>query len=160
LPAVEPSTTIAPGELGELAANGLDNRHRRIDRDALLLLELEVRATQAGEVAVARRVVGVEECVAGLVVAHERRHALVSHEVGTIDGVRRDEAVEAAHDGEQHVGVLGDPNRHDGVVVRLLPRLCEQHQPARVARAHRVTVVAVDVDGRGKRAVRVRHHDG
>ena len=123
-------------------------------------LELEERAAESGEVAVSNGSSVSSSALLRLVLADEPGDGLVVEQVDAIDRVRGDEAVEARHGRQQHVGVLGDLESDDRVVVGLLRRLGEQHDPAGIAGAHGVAVVAVDVDRRGQRAVRVGHDDG
>ena len=56
--------------------------------------------------------------------------------------------------------MLGDAHGLDHVVVGFLRVLAEDLDPAGVARAHGVGVVAVDVDGGGQGAVDDHHDDG
>jgi hypothetical protein len=80
--------------------------------------------------------------------------------VGNVDalvGVGEDEAVHAHH--HRHRELLGQPERLDVQVERLLVRLGEELQPAAVALAHRIAVVVPDVDRRTDRPVGDRHHD-
>ena len=72
-------------------------------------------------------------------------------------GVREDEAVHADHDRQREL--LGELERLDVEVDRLLVRLRVELDPAGVALRHRVAVVVPDVDRRADRAVGDRHHD-
>ena len=76
-----------------------------------------------------------------------------------LDGVADDEPVHVDRDRQPHVLVLGDAVGHDRVVVGLLGVLGKELDPAAVAHAHAVGVVAVDVEGRGQRPVHQRHQD-
>lgn len=78
-------------------------------------------------------------------------------ELHGLDGMAGDETVLTDHEREADVGVLGDAGGHDEVVVGLLVVLAVELDPAGVAGAHRVAVVAMDVDGAGERAVDERH---
>jgi hypothetical protein len=71
--------------------------------------------------------------------------------------VREDEPVHADHDGQRDL--LGELERLDVQVERLLVGLGVELDPARVALRHRVAVVVPDVDRRADRAVGDGHDD-
>ena len=75
-------------------------------------------------------------------------------------GVGDDESVEVHHQRQQHPGVLGYPERLDDGVDGLLVAGDVNLEPACVALAYRVLVVAPDVPARAQRAVDVGHHHG
>ena len=68
-----------------------------------------------------------------------------------------DEAVHAHHHRQRQL--LGQPERLDVQVERLLVGLGEELDPAGVAHRHAVGVVVPDVDRRADRAVADGHHD-
>ena len=76
---------------------------------------------------------------------------LLARDVDRLEGVREDEAVHADHHRQREL--LGEPERLDVEVDRLLVRLRVELDPARVALRHRVGVVVPDVDRRADRAV-------
>ena len=101
----------------------------------------------------------VEQGVEGLALADELGDGLVVHELAAFHGVRGDEAVERGDRGQQDAVVLSCADSDKRVVVGFLGVLRKEHQPARVSGEHDIAVVAVDVDGRGDRAVGVCHDD-
>ena len=109
----------ATGELCPLIANALDDglggRHGIAQR----LVQLEV-AVLVGEHARGDGVLGVEQREQRRALAQELLGRLVVHELGTLHGMRGDEAVERGHDGQLHVFILGGANRDHRVVIGLL----------------------------------------
>ena len=83
---------------------------------------------------------------------------LLCGQVHAFDGVGEDETVHAHHDREREL--LGQTERLDMEVSRLLVGLGEQHDPAGVADGHGIAVVVPDVDRCADGAVGERHHDG
>ena len=69
----------------------------------------------------------------------------------------QDEAVDADHD--RHRQFLGEPERLDVQIDRLLVGLGKQLQPSGVAHRHRVGMIVPDIDRRADGAVAERHHD-
>ena len=92
----------------------------------------------------------------------ERRQVLVDlrlrRHVDPVVRVREDEAVHADHHRARQL--LGQPERLDVQVERLLVRLGEELDPAGIAHRHAVRMVVPDVDRRADRAVADGHHDG
>ena len=97
----------------------------------------------------------------------EHLHRIVGRQIGVdlllrgdVDAfhrVRQDKTVDADHD--RHRQFLGEPERQDVQVDRLLVGLGEQLQPTGVAHRHRVGMIVPDIDGCADRAVAERHHD-
>ena len=102
------------------------------------------------------RLVGVEH-LARLERRQEGVDLLLRRDVDALVGVGEDEAVHAHHHREREL--LGEPERLDVQVERLLVGLGVELDPAGVALGHRVRVVVPDVDRRADRAVGHRHHD-
>ena len=82
---------------------------------------------------------------------------VLRRDVDRLVRVREHEAVHADHHRQRQL--LGELERLDVQVDRLLVRLGVELDPAGVALRHRVAVVVPDVDRRPDRAVRDRHHD-
>ena len=122
-------------------------------------MQLEI-AVLVGKHARGDGILGIEQRIERRALAQELLGRLVVHELRTLHGVRGDETVERGHDGQLHVFVLGGANRNHRVVVGLLGVFGKEKQPARIAGAHDVGVVAVDVDGGRNRTVCVCHDDG
>ncbi len=73
--------------------------------------------------------------------------------------MRSDETILHHHSRQHHFRILSHLESDEGVVVSLLRALAENLDPARVSHHHGVSVIAVDVDRRGKRPARDGHHD-
>jgi SAM-dependent methyltransferase len=101
-------------------------------------------------------IVGVEHLLR-LEPREERVDLCLARELDRLHGVGQDEAVHADHHGKRDL--LGELERLQVQVDRLLVRLGVELDPAAVTLRHRVGVVVPDVDGRADRPVRDGHHD-
>ena len=151
---------LAAAELGVLVGHVLYHLEGPVHGPVLRDLVLEVPAVQAVERPHGDRVLDVQQGVYGLEGPDEVLHLLVGQHDQGPDGPADHVAVVHVRDGQAHVHVLGDADRHDAVVVGLLVVLAVELYPAGVAAAHGVAVVAVDVDGPREGAVHRGHDDG
>ncbi len=74
-------------------------------------------------------------------------------------GVAQDESVGAYHYGKQHVGMFGDSNRLDDIVILLLGVFAVHLNPAGITASHHIGMVAVNVDGAGQGPVDNGHNN-
>ncbi len=104
----------------------------------------------------ADRIVGIEH-LPRLVRRQERIDLLLRRHVDTVIGVGEDEAVHAHHHRARKL--LGEAERLDVQIERLLVGFGVELDPAGVAHRHAVRVIVPDVDRGADRAVADRHHD-
>jgi len=93
------------------------------------------------------------------VLADEALDLLLAQALDHLARMADHEAVVADHDGKADIGVLRDANRLDHVVEDLLGVLAEEVDPPRIASAHGVGMVAVDIDVAREGSVRHCHRD-
>ncbi len=149
----------APEHLGKALLHGRDHlfsRQHSLMR-GMLVVAVEFRAGGISDVdgmreieAVARGVVGRQECVSRVLVG----------DIDAFVGMRERETVEVDHHRRAHPRVLGERVGHERQIERLLIVLRVHLDPAMVEQRQAVALVAVNVPRQGGRAVRVHHDDG
>ena len=102
------------------------------------------------------RILGIEH-LHRLIRRQERVDVGLRWHVHALDGVGEDKAIDADHHG--HRQFLGQPERLNVQVDRILIGFRKQLQPAGVAHRHRVGMIVPDVDWRADRPIAERHYD-